>query len=58
VGQGGLALPEKQGFVPLGVGFAIRTSTRHEYSIFVWPVGGPDDTIKGGMFKHDNFSHD
>jgi len=26
--------------------------------IFVWPAWGLDDTIKGDMFKHKNFSHD
>ena len=26
--------------------------------IFVWPAWGLYDTIKGDMFKHNNFSHD
>jgi hypothetical protein len=25
--------------------------------IFVWPAWGLYDTIKGDMFKHNNFSH-
>jgi hypothetical protein len=38
-------------------GVALLSVTLNAAGIFVWPAWSLYDTIKGDMFKHNNFSH-